>query len=157
MQVSVVRFRPWAPIRKNLSAISIAYERNCPALQKPGNHPPNARHCAAMSSSAASEASVTLQILSETTNAFGQATGLKLAHCGKAASAIKGVRFYVYSGCGRRNQVRRPTFWRQADRNLVRISVVSAGFSSGKKCPPFTASPSTWSAHLRQIPNGPPS
>jgi len=58
--------------------------------KKPENHPPNARHCAAMSSSAASEASVTLQILSETTNAFGQATGLKLAHLRESSVSHQG-------------------------------------------------------------------
>ncbi|MGY4315042.1 hypothetical protein ACVWW1_004369 [Bradyrhizobium sp. JR3.5] len=45
----------------------------------------------------------------------------------------------------------------QADRNLVSISVVSAGFSSGKKWPPLTACPWMLSAHFRQIPNAPPS
>ena len=48
-------------------------------------------------------------------------------------------------------------FRHQADRNSFRISVVSVGFSSGKKCPPFMACPCTFSAHFRQIPSEPPS
>src|SRR5581483_4004665 len=60
----------------------------------------------------------------------------------------------VAPGKQRRDEMILPSL--QADRNLIRRSVVSAGFSSGKKCPPWTACPRTSLAHFRQIPSAPP-
>ena len=42
-------------------------------------------------------------------------------------------------------------------RNSRSSARVPSGFSSGKKCPPGSRSPSTWVAQARQMPSGPPS